>query len=879
MKKNILLSLLCIVLFAILGGLLWREDQVDLERSEYYKQLAKEDQQKQLEEEKKYALVISDLNVDTETELPGTIVFSTDDAIQNQESDTYINTIVSIDTSIECSESDQLLIYFKASSIEKSSSLSVKAYSNDQRVLTTSCIIQPQSTEFFLPITGVTNLTNITFRIPDKIGGKIESIQIANVGNEILPAKYYGSYVECNTEDISYDTGLPIKNVQDMVASDKYLFAGDVNTLYICSFDDEGAPVVISELSGFGSIRRMELSKDNNILIIACREYGVFVVDISDLNKPTIRSHIDTLELASGIDLVDNTLFIASRYYGLEIYDITDPGNPVFCSAVKSNEESECIDCVAYGDYLYASVWATQRVEIFDIKDISTPKYIGYIETDGNAYGADICNGNLVVATGFHSRINDSSNEQASGYATGNGISVYSLENPVSPKLCSQAKADGRYYYIGSDYWNVKVSGDYAYFADLYNGLLIYDLKNPYSPVRIEKYIVPIPNTSDKYVDFTNKGAVFAFDPAQEVYSPISAVAIRDGYVYFADHYSAIHTDSLNEATIKNDQRTVASASGEDCYQNSDYGNYSTDVERHKVKGQAYSIDEYENKLYIGTSKGIQICDKDMNELAFLETKAAVRDLRIVDGKVYTAQEIDGVHIYDIDEISLTEIGHYIPSEINRINTCYQIGVSPDGKYIITTGRLNMMMLLDASDMDNIVVAEYLKCGAVYYRNIIDDLVANTLYITHPAGVSEIIFNDDGSYEYNELPNSTYFYSSGGFAAYDDQTIFAICNTGIQVLDVANGFGNVQEGDFNSYNPIRLKGSPAINKSNKLMCVSFPAKGQITILNAKDPNKIQLLADLYIKGNADNAYISDDGIVFVPCRYEGVLKITVNLDE
>ena len=31
------------------------------------------------------------------------------------------------------------------------------------------------------------------------------------------------------------------------------------------------------------------------------------------------------------------------------------------------------------------------------------------------------------------------------------------------------------------------------------------------------------------------------FDPAQEVYSPISAVAVRDGYVYFADHYSAIH--------------------------------------------------------------------------------------------------------------------------------------------------------------------------------------------------------------------------------------------------------------------------------------------------------------------------------------------------
>ena len=111
MEKNKLLSLLCIVLFVILGGLLWREHQVDLERSEYYTQLAKEGREKQLEEEKKYALVISDLNVDTETELPGAVVFSTDDAIQNQESNTYVNTIVSIDTSIECSESDQLLLY------------------------------------------------------------------------------------------------------------------------------------------------------------------------------------------------------------------------------------------------------------------------------------------------------------------------------------------------------------------------------------------------------------------------------------------------------------------------------------------------------------------------------------------------------------------------------------------------------------------------------------------------------------------------------------------------------------------------------------------------------------------------------------------------
>lgn len=52
MEKNKLLSLLCIVLFVILGGLLWREHQVDLERSEYYTQLAKEGREKQLEEEK-----------------------------------------------------------------------------------------------------------------------------------------------------------------------------------------------------------------------------------------------------------------------------------------------------------------------------------------------------------------------------------------------------------------------------------------------------------------------------------------------------------------------------------------------------------------------------------------------------------------------------------------------------------------------------------------------------------------------------------------------------------------------------------------------------------------------------------------------------------
>ena len=69
------------------------------------------------------------------------------------------------------------------------------------------------------------------------------------------------------------------------------------------------------------------LNEDRNTLIVASREYGVYLIDVHDSQNPMIIGHIDTLELASGMDVCGKYLFVASRIMN-EIYDISIPSNP-----------------------------------------------------------------------------------------------------------------------------------------------------------------------------------------------------------------------------------------------------------------------------------------------------------------------------------------------------------------------------------------------------------------------------------------------------------------------------------------------------------------------------------------------------------------------
>lgn len=879
MKRDKILNWIIISIVVIFVAIFAVTKIVQKHQEELYAQLYAEQQlQKEKEQANDSIWLMGGDGVEFDLLPTYDVLLTPDECMENIGKHSYDNRDVTIETKIKSSHDDNLLLYFEAVSVKESNKITIEiaSYKNKFEV---AHYAQTQTHAYYIPIKNFPNIYSIKFSIAEGKGGvAISNVMLVNAFQEEIPNEYHASVnIDESVQNIALigESGIPVTGAQDIICDDKYAYIGNINNVYIASIEDYENPKIISSITDTGTVRRLELTSDKKTLVVASREYGVSLIDVNDPENPAIISHIDTLELASGLDIIGNYLFIASRYYGIEIYDITDPSNPVFCSSVKSNNESECIDCKVYGDYLYAGVWATRRIEVFDISDISRPEYITYIETDGNAYGLDIHEDNLIVATGFHSGINAYDTVDDYGYGTGNGISIYSLANPKKPAFLSTAKSDYRYYYIGMDYWNVKVSGGFAYLSDLYGGLYIYDVRDGKNPVRMAKVTIPILSDSPSYVDMSGKKYVYGFNPKEQVQSPVTGVGITNGYIYITNTLDDVYALNIGYATVATNPADDMYNSASYCYDDINYSYGYATVKNYPIEGQTYVVDQFENYLYVGTSSGVQIFDTNMQKVGFYKTTHAVRDLKIVNGKLYTAEGLNGISIYQINGTDLTLLGNYVPRELNRSNVCSQLGVSPDGRYVVTSCRLDLTALLNVSDPENIVLEQFLKSGAVYYRNIADGYVNNTIYISHGSGVSELIFDEAGGYKYNEFANLKYFYSSAGFAALDNKRLLAVCNKGYQVLDVSEGFENVKESELVYLgSSAMLKGSPSVNAN--LLCVAFPAGGQITVMDITDVDNPVIKANFKIEGCPDTAYISDDGVIYIPCRYEGIKRITVD---
>lgn len=876
-RENIVNAIIIMCIVALVAFFCFNKVIQKNNEKEYAERIDKQ-QMLAAQEREKHAIVLEGGSVKTFDRLPeAQVLLSPEECLKYADSDAYDKRDFRINYSMRAGIDDNLLLYFEAFAHTSCNEIKVTVTSLNKET-EISYYVQTQLHGYYMPIKNFPHISSISLSITEGSGGiTVKNVQVLNVFEEKIPNIYHGTVnlsEECENIVIRNMEGIPVSNSQDIICDEKYAYIGTMNEVYIASLENPEKPEIVSSVKDLGTVRRLELSTNGRTLFVASREYGVFLIDITDAENPEIISHIDTLELASGVDAVGNYIFIASRYYGIEIYDVTDPKNPKFCSSVKSNNESECIDCKVYGDYLYAGVWATRRIEIFDISDISRPEYLNYVETDGNAYGLDIYEDKLIVSTGFHAAINPYLATDDYGYGTGNGISIYSLKSPEYPKLMSTAKSDNRYYYIGMDYWNVRVSNGFAYLSDLYNGLYVYDIRDGYNPKRIAKVVIPIGANEEGYVDMSGKYNVYGFEPIEEVYSPVTGAGFINGYIYVANTLGDVYPVKLEQAAREAGEEYSFNNSQSYCYDDDRFENGYASVENYRIEGQTYAIDNYGDYLYAGTSYGIAIFDKDLNRLGFYETEHAVRDLQIVNGKIYTAEGLNGVSIYQINGADLSLLANYVPREANRSNVCSQLGVSPDGRYVVVSCRLNLTIMLDVSDLTNIYPAKFLSAGAVYYRNIADGYVNNAIYISHGSGVSEIVFDNEGGYTYKESNNTKYFYSSAGFAAFDDKHILAICNRGYQILNVANGFENVKENDLVYLGmDYMLKGSPSIN--NNILCVAYPAGGQITVIDITSPANPSIKANYTIGGCPDTAYISEDKVVYVPCRYEGIKKITL----
>ncbi|MDD3102572.1 MAG: hypothetical protein PHE59_05505, partial [Patescibacteria group bacterium] len=152
------------------------------------------------------------------------------------------------------------------------------------------------------------------------------------------------------------------------------------------------------------------------------------ILDVSTPSDIKEKSIIDTLDGTEGIDVSGNRAYLASHSYGVQIIDITDKSNP-------------------------------SKISMVD-----TPQYL--TDANNSAYQVAVSGNYAYVANGNNI-----------------GLVVIDVSEPFSPNFSESLKTL-------SDSQGVYVSGDYAYMAEGYQGLHIYDITGD-TPSYVGSYDTP----------------------------------------------------------------------------------------------------------------------------------------------------------------------------------------------------------------------------------------------------------------------------------------------------------------------------------------------------------------------------------------------------
>lgn len=265
-------------------------------------------------------------------------------------------------------------------------------------------------------------------------------------------------------------------------------------SLSVYEIADLDRPVLKATLKGLGNTRKIIL-KDKTALV-AAREDGVWILDLSDPCEPKILFQYDSIEWASGLAIDGPFLAVACRQHGVELVNVENPRKPKHFSTLFASHEVQSV-CFANG-FLYAGIWHESVVLIADIRDPFNPKLLGRAELDGYGDGVAVKNNILYAATGHHSRgyrgeHSQGSPESQPGFGSGHGLELFDVSDPLHPRRLSGIKAPTFYYGV-PDLWSVKVSGEKptrAVLADTYNGAFTVDVSDPANPRFLSRTSLP----------------------------------------------------------------------------------------------------------------------------------------------------------------------------------------------------------------------------------------------------------------------------------------------------------------------------------------------------------------------------------------------------
>lgn len=619
------------------------------------------------------------------------------------------------------------------------------------------------------------------------------------------------------------------------------LYYGASNTLYIYDISTPLEPKKLGECALKGLCRQIAVK--DGIVYVACRETGLWIVDAKNPAAPSIITRYDAVELATGVDVAGDVLFIGQRQNGVEFVDVSDPAHPEHIYLQKTSESQS----VWYRDgILYSGDWGQGEITVIDAHDMSAIQVLNKVPMNGYGDGVFTSGKYLYAATGHHSK--DKTKTKEENFGNGHALEVFDISDPANPVRLSRTQF-GTDYTRGNDYWTPRPNGDLSmcFISDTSNGLYVVDIKKPSKPKIIGR---------------------ITFDTKTGEHTPVSSVAVADGAVYVASWLSGLYVAACPKAKAPKIDKGKApeNVSARHQYTTSASSHFLswTPEKRAQVRGAASNGDV----IYAACSDaGLAIlkqgADGSLQQIG--KGKASFAgDVKVMDGKLYVAEGLDGLAIYDIKgETQLEEVCRKQNLGFG-IDLCLWVWpVSKD--FIAVSGRYRGNVLLDARNFPELKPVMIVG-GAPGWDKYLPEKVCKDnllpynranhalLWIDLAAQKPGIVFED----KFNAPTLSS------GVSNYKDGKAIICMKRQLRILEPGMKYESDAPGVSGDF-----EGAPQWDGGN-LLCLNARINREIRLLDVTDDAAPKMIFKEKMKGNPEKPTFFK-GKLLVPCGYQGLL--------
>ena len=611
-----------------------------------------------------------------------------------------------------------------------------------------------------------------------------------------------------------------------------YLYSAGKHGFAVYDLKTPEEPELIFLTEGVSG-RQMAVS--GNTLYITAREQGLWIFDITDAAKPVLLLRYDTVELATGIAVKDNLVFISLRIYGIEILDCTEPANPRHAGFIRDGE----LQSVAiYKNHLYGADWSEGRIHIWDIADLNKIRKVSFMQLDGYADGMFISNDICYAATGMHA-VKDGKRILNHGH----GLEIFNISVPSNPVRLGGVKFPPSPIEI-FDSWSVNVSDGIAYVSDTVCGVFVVDVKNPTSPFLLANGNIP---------RFGEHG------------DPVGNVAVGDGVIYASGRAGGLFTAKWAAA------RPVQ-------FEKDDMKPLPPEIKKSDIPGfkcldlqsQVRRLYRDGEMLYAACShKGIIsfcITDKDIVPLNRYPV-ACSYDIIVRDGKIYSAEGVDGLAVYRITENGkLEELGR------DKLPAMH-LFMGENSKFLLITSGATEVSVKDVSDPRHIKEVFYKRYPCIFYTDTVADREVEGVLAVNCHGKGMLYLDMNGETPCFKLQDTRMFTCQRTSPCIIGGKIMLPANTdGYMFIDPKNLTAE----------PVYFKADGLDNMAGtattdgKIVVLTSRDNGSVYTLDFTDPEKASVIPSRSIRefsGSPGRAVIYK-GRIFIPAGHSGILYET-----